>query len=285
MSSLKGRKISILVVPEKEGRALTFKTSVLTLYLGLAIITVAAVIFLVMVFSWSKMSKKAEIYDRLAQENQDLIRERKRVIELQSRVDELQKLESQIRRALGANVAFDSSGQITGADKRNSTEAFAPATLAEHAPEETTGIPPRPAAFQLAEAGILKDVDIPSLWPVAGYSSRGFEEDAVVLSHSHLGVDLVAPEGTAVRATAGGVVVWTGWSALYGNLIVLAHASGYFSLYGHNQVILVDIRQRVERGDPLALLGNTGQSSAPHLHFEIWQGNQPLDPTNLLMPL
>ena len=129
------------------------------------------------------------------------------------------------------------------------------------------------------------DQDVPSLWPVQGYMSRGFEPDVVVPARSHHGVDLAAAEGTVIKATAGGVVVWSGWSPLYGNLVVLAHAGGYFSVYGHCQTILVDIRARIERGAPIALLGNTGQSSAPHLHFEIWHGNTPLDPVSLLMPL
>jgi len=131
----------------------------------------------------------------------------------------------------------------------------------------------------------LQDRDIPSLWPVQGYVSRGFELDPVVPSNSHYGVDFAAAEGTVIKATAGGVVIWTGWSALYGNILVLAHADGYFSVYGHCQMILVSLHNRVERGLPIALLGNSGQSSAPHLHFEIWHGNTALDPANLLMPM
>ena len=129
---------------------------------------------------------------------------------------------------------------------------------------------------------IYQDADIPSRWPVEGFISRGFERNEVVPARSHTGVDIAGKEGEVIKATAGGIVIWCGWSVRYGNMVILAHPSGYFSVYGHNQLVLVEAWQRVERGVPIALLGNTGQSSAPHLHFEIWYGNQPLDPQELL---
>jgi murein DD-endopeptidase MepM/ murein hydrolase activator NlpD len=61
------------------------------------------------------------------------------------------------------------------------------------------------------------------------------------------------------------------------------HRSGYISVYGHNEVLLVSLRQQVEQGEPIALLGSSGRSSAPHLHFEVWRAGEPIDPLSLLV--
>lgn len=287
MKSHKSGKVSILVVPENKGASLSFKVSTLVLRLILVLVVALAFFFVVMLISWGTLYRKASIYDRLAEENAELIKEHNRVVELQKRVEQLQQLGDQIRQALGAQPP------ISGADLRRPS----PELLNQANQPLTSGSPrgltdaqsaspaERLPTYPLSDQGILKDQDIPSLWPVQGYVSRSFELDPVAPTRSHNGVDLVAAEGTVIKATASGVVVWSGWSSVYGNLVVLAHAGGYFSAYGHCQVVLVSVRDLVERGAPIALLGNTGQSSAPHLHFEIWHGNTALDPADLLMPL
>ena len=83
-------------------------------------------------------------------------------------------------------------------------------------------------------------------------------------------------------AAASGLVVFADWTYLYGHLVVMMHPSGYVSLYGHNDRLLVSPRQYIEQGQPIALMGNSGRSSAPHLHFEVWRGNEPIDPLTLL---
>ena len=81
-----------------------------------------------------------------------------------------------------------------------------------------------------------------------------------------------------------GAVVFSGWTYGYGNLVIVFHGDGYFSLYGHNQRNLVEERQRIGRGDVLALVGESGLSSGPHLHFEIWENGNPVDPRKYIIP-
>jgi murein DD-endopeptidase MepM/ murein hydrolase activator NlpD len=280
-------KVSILLVPENKGASFSFKVSSLILRIGLVVGIALIFFFVVMLISWGTLYRKASIYDRLAEENAELLQEHNRVIELQKRVEQLQQLGDQIRQALGAQMPGSGTNL-----RRPGPELLSQANQQPLPNSSVDDLQPplafnleRVPAYQYGDLEILKDQEVPSLWPVQGYTSRGFEPDPVVPAHSHNGIDLAAAEGTVIKATAGGIVVWSGWSALYGNMVVLAHAGGYFSVYGHCQVILTAIRDRVERGIPIALLGNTGQSSAPHLHFEIWHGNVPLDPANLLMPL
>jgi murein DD-endopeptidase MepM/ murein hydrolase activator NlpD len=97
----------------------------------------------------------------------------------------------------------------------------------------------------------------------------------------HDGIDLTAPGGTNIYATADGVVVQARYtSGGYGRKILIDHGFGYKTLYAHCQKILVEPGQRVKRGEVIGLIGNTGLSVRPHLHYEVWVNNRPVDPFN-----
>ena len=86
---------------------------------------------------------------------------------------------------------------------------------------------------------------------------------------NHNGVDISVPSGSSVYASDGGVVTYSGWMSGYGNYIVIDHQNGYQTAYGHNSQNLVSVGQRVAKGEKIALSGSTGNSTGPHLHFEV----------------
>lgn len=283
LTRLRKSKISILIVPEKEGAVFSFKVSLLILRVAIAAAVGGILLFVIMIFSWANLARKAAVTDKIRRENEQFEREQERVAQLQSRVERLTKLEEKIRKALGADLSLDGSNPLFRETlSRRDTAGSEPS--GEYAAVKPEAFKPGEMPYQFNDLSVLSAGDLPSIWPLRGYFTRGFEVNPVVPNLSHTGVDIAAEVGTVIKATAGGVVVWTGWSPLYGNIVILAHASGYFSFYGHNQMNLVKPRNRVERGTPIALLGNSGKSSAPHLHFEIWHESQPLDPAELLMP-
>jgi murein DD-endopeptidase MepM/ murein hydrolase activator NlpD len=97
----------------------------------------------------------------------------------------------------------------------------------------------------------------------------------------HDGIDLTAPRGTRIYATADGVVVQARYTTGgYGRKILIDHGFGYKTLYGHCYKILVEPGQKVKRGEVIGLVGSTGLSAAPHLHYEVWVNNRPVDPIN-----
>jgi len=103
--------------------------------------------------------------------------------------------------------------------------------------------------------------------------------------HLHTGIDFVAPTGTEIYATGKGVVksiekVKHGKGRGYGNHIVVDHAYNYKTLYAHLSVISVKPGQKVNRGDIIGYVGNTGTSTAPHLHYEVIKSNNKIDPIN-----
>ncbi len=120
--------------------------------------------------------------------------------------------------------------------------------------------------------------NLPTFPPVNGYVTRGQLLHSLDLQVNHSGVDIAASPGEIIHAAASGLVVFSHWTEDMGYMIILSHGDGYFSVYGHNKINLVQPREWIERGQPIGLVGNTGISQGPHLHFEIWKEARSIDP-------
>ena len=100
---------------------------------------------------------------------------------------------------------------------------------------------------------------------------------------NHKGIDLAAPEGSPVYASRAGTVEFCGYNEVYGNHIIIRHDAKWSSLYGHLSEIKIRLHQKVKTGYIIGSVGSTGQSTGPHLHFEILEGGTPLDPQAFIM--
>ncbi len=117
------------------------------------------------------------------------------------------------------------------------------------------------------------------IWPVQGIISQGF-------SPKHKAVDIAADEGTLVAAADTGVVAWAGWNTQgYGWLVIIDHQNGYRTYYAHLESVWVATGERVIKGQPIGVVGSTGHSTGPHLHFEIRDYGARVDPVRLLPAL
>ena len=119
------------------------------------------------------------------------------------------------------------------------------------------------------------------VWPVQGQIRRGF--GAQPNGARSDGLDIVASEGTLVVAADAGVVTYAGSELQgYGNMLLIAHPGGLTTIYAHNQALLVGVGAQVQRGQPIATVGRTGDVDDPQLHFQLRAGNRPVDPTAYL---
>jgi murein DD-endopeptidase MepM/ murein hydrolase activator NlpD len=99
----------------------------------------------------------------------------------------------------------------------------------------------------------------------------------------HRGIDLMTWEGSPVYASDPGIVIFAGWNTWgYGNLIVVSHGNGWTTYYAHLSYLNVGCGQYVKGGQLIGEVGTTGRSSGPHLHYEIRQNNEPLNPENFI---
>jgi len=126
----------------------------------------------------------------------------------------------------------------------------------------------------------------PSIKPARGwYTSRfGYRVDPFTgRVDAHLGLDIAAPPGTPVMATADGVVSYIGYEAGYGKIVAIDHGFGVRTRYGHNSQIYVELGQKVKRRDVISAVGSTGRSSGPHVHYEVRVNDVPVDPINYIL--
>lgn len=114
--------------------------------------------------------------------------------------------------------------------------------------------------------------------PLNGNLSQGFDSQK-----NHLAVDIVAKKNTAVKATADGTVIFSGWTTETGYVLILKHAYDYISVYKHNGNLLKEQGDFVKSGEVIASVGSSGElTTGPHLHFELWSGGYAINPINLI---
>lgn len=143
---------------------------------------------------------------------------------------------------------------------------------------------------------LLKGIEIknakiestPSFWPVYRRMGRlmsyfGYRRDPFThrIRH-HDGIDISAPYGTKVLSAGKGVVKFAGREGDYGNMVIIDHGDGVETVYAHLSKISVRVGQRIQKGEEVGLVGSTGRSTGPHLHFEVRVGNKPINPLKYL---
>lgn len=168
-------------------------------------------------------------------------------------------------------------GSDTAATNTQRASATHPGASAPMRPAGTPGSPPPP---RLALAVPDFDGDAPPLgWPAEGPVVSTFGHRR---SGWHGGIDIKAPLGTPVQAAAAGVVVTAGVETRYGLVVKIEHKAGFMTVYAHNDVNLVEVGDRVDAGDLIALVGNTGRATTYHVHFEVRRDGLAYNPLYLL---
>ena len=136
--------------------------------------------------------------------------------------------------------------------------------------------------FNLFASASNKEQNIESVLfftPISGVVTQSFDP-----KNQHLGVDVVAKENEAIKATLDGTVALASWTSETGYIIAILHDNNLFSVYKHNSVLLKKQGDKVGAGEAIAIIGNSGElSSGPHLHFELWYYNKPIDPEQYIV--
>ena len=136
--------------------------------------------------------------------------------------------------------------------------------------------------LELASEDIRTQVDelegINFFAPVNGTISAPFMNP-----QGHLGVDVLTPKNTAVKAALEGIVISSDWTLETGNTITIQHINNILTSYKHNSVLLKKVGSHVKAGEAIAIVGNSGKlTSGPHLHFELWVNGKPLNPQDFI---
>ncbi len=248
---MKPTKYTVLIVPDNSENNRSFQITRKGLR-RLIILFSAIVISLIAVFWY--YGPKVLSYQELEARQMELLSERTKVLELTRELNNFRQMNSFVRQSLGADITVKPETGV------NDTSGGALEN------------PVDPRIY------ISYSENIPSVLPVDGFITSDMDYHSVFSYENHYGLDIAIKEGDPVKAAASGYVVYAGWTYNMGNYIIIYHGDDYFTIYGHNQRNLVEQREYVRRGEVIAQAGNTGLSSGPHLHFEIWKEGRSLDP-------
>jgi len=251
---MKSSKYTVLLIPDSESEGKSFSFNKNWIFI---IATIAISLFSIIVFAGYFFIPKTAEYQKMKENYNKLAMERVKVMELFHDLQRLQQMDELLREKFGTDS--DLSSFEFGYDSLNEASI-----INNHNNQYSTN--------QIS--------NIPTKAPIDGYITQRMTVRPHMWKSNHYGIDISVKEGEPVVAAASGVVIFSNWSTDLGNMVIIYHGNDYFTFYGHNQVNLVEKRDIVKRGDVISLAGNTGISSGPHLHFEVWEGSNPLDPLN-----
>jgi len=250
------RFLTVLVVPHDERNVRRLRLSYRRLKVLTAVACVLVLGALAAFLTWGRVAERAARAEILERENRRLADENAKVVEIATNLERSEEAYRQIREMAGLPPD-------PGAAEQASTIDLPTGEVAAERPPELRGRPgPRPSGWPLT---------------IKGFITAGFTG-----ADGHTGLDIAAPLNTPVVATADGTVKQAGIDPVYGSYVILTHAEGLETMYAHNGPLLVTRGERVARGDVIAYSGNSGQSSAPHLHYEVREGGAPIDPSTFL---
>ena len=241
------RRLTLIIVPHGDLETKTFEVSYRRLRLLAWSALAGLCILVVMVAMWFSLAAQAARVPPLKRELERFESERVKVDSLAHLLAEVEGQYERVRQLLGADGAAAGQQPV---------------------------LPELPAAGSAGQGG--PDGTIIDAWPlgtVRGFITRGLTGDT-----DHTGLDIAVPQSTYVRAAGPGTVLEVGQDEIYGNFVRIGHGGELETLYGHASQLLVAKGDQVKRSQVIALSGNTGRSTAPHLHFEVREKGKPVDP-------
>ncbi len=249
-----GKYLTLLLVPDDETEPRRLRLPV-WLYRGalvfIGVVLIAPIVYIAIYFN---VLAKAADADRLQEENETLRRYQYKVQILEQSLLDTRQLMAEVAAMAGLDSVL----------------------LADMYGEDGTTISPSSASGRASISRTLPPTSpIPDGLPATGWISRGF---SATPGKKHTGVDLAIPEGTPVYSTAFGEVIFAGWDESYGKMVVVKNGDSLETVYGHTSELMVQVGDTIFAGQRIALSGNTGQSSAPHLHYEIRVNGKEINP-------
>jgi murein DD-endopeptidase MepM/ murein hydrolase activator NlpD len=254
-------KFSIIIVPHDLKKTRTVRIPYTLFYAIVGILAAGVAVMIVFAATYGALLLKVQEGRMYKHQLEELQKRQEQIVELRRNVVQLRSMNLQVRRMLGLVVTPDDSVAMTQAAR---------------------GETAMPEGLRSEQAAMLRA--IPTFWPVRGFITKRFsraEGEKETIFHG--GIDIAVDRGTPVRAAASGYATEAGWNDSYGYYVQIDHGYGIKTLYAHADMLVVSKGERVAQGQTIAYSGNTGRSTAPHLHFQVTQNNVPVDPLKYLL--
>lgn len=199
---------------------------------------------------------------------------------------DLQKKQTLIKKMMGIKVESRHMEEPSRGGKGGADLMESPSDCFDSAQQIQTSLAEDEKEINKLLARVKDDTayfrSLPNQWPTEGKISSSFGWRKSPFGGRsegfHDGLDLANNTGTPIVAAGDGKVIWAGWKPVYGRTIEISHGNGLVTKYGHNSKLLVNVGDKVKKGQTIAIMGTTGRSTGPHLHFSLLKQNVPVDP-------
>ena len=276
---MRRRLNTIIIVPHSKARFLKFSFSTRALVAAVSAAVIALILSVIAItFTGSAVNRRVEV-QRLKSENSELVdvnlQLETTIAEVQGRLDEFEERTTRLALAAGMEAqAVGFSGAGSSATRVGSGGPY------DRLPESPEALTAQGRWVQtqldLVEGRLTEQnhllASTPTIAPVVGLITDGFgrrKDPFTGRLAYHRGLDISARRGTPIHAPADGIVVFSGRNGGLGRCLRISHDFGFTTVYGHLDKILVEPGTEVHRGQEIGLLGNSGRSTGPHLHYEV----------------
>ncbi|HZP00555.1 MAG TPA: M23 family metallopeptidase [Terriglobia bacterium] len=288
---------TLLMFTEVHGKLRKLRLPWYIVQLTLVFCVVGVITVVALANSYARMLLKVSNYNSIRSEREAL-KSQYRTLEnvvnqTNAKLDSLQSLAAEVAQTYGFGEArrprFPHAILALATQNNSTLESSYRASLYAFRLMRSAG---RKAGGEVLGLEFLSDprlqwASVPSLWPVRGQITAGFGQRMDPFSGenaNHSGLDISAPAGSPVVATADGIVLHASPDAGYGNEILLDHGDGFATRYGHLSRISVAVGQEVKQGQIIGRVGMTGKTTGPHLHYEVLVHESPVNPVKYLRP-
>jgi len=258
---------TFMFYPEGRGTPFTLSVHRYTMYLTIVSVLLIVAGLFVLLFYTGGIAVKLQLVHSLREENARL-QERNNDLEISAqKIASIDSLTAYLHR-LSSVADIGGRPEVAGAAEKGKADVQPEAARSAGAASRRGA----PVVGEFASS-------VPNIMPVDGWTTKHFSSDPAA---SHYGLDVAAASGTPIRSTAMGVVEDVRKDKYYGLMVEVRHENGFITRYGHCSQALVLASDRVQRGQTIALVGNTGRSTAPHLHYEVMKDGKYVDPMNFI---
>jgi len=298
------KKFTLIFVPEKGNKVRQFKVPTLLALLSILLLISSLSAAVWIARDYISIRAKVPELEKLRQENayqkKQFLHLARRIDSINQRLSELKEFDRRLKVMVNLETSEDSGGKegIGGSDqttmallkthKDNQKELIRSMheAIDDLNAEIALGKKEKAELDQFLENQKMLLASTPSIWPTRGWLSSGFGYRTSPFTGQrefHKGIDISTRMKAPIVAPANGIVTRIAWDHGYGRVLTLSHGHGVVTRYAHLSKVLVKKGQYVKRGETIALVGNTGRSTGPHLHYEVLLNGMPVNPLRYIL--
>lgn len=269
----KSKYYTLMFIPEDNGKSFSLRIHKYILYTLFLFLLIFSASLIILLSKSGEIAAKLQLLHSVKTENERLSSDIKNLKQISDKMDKIEIISKYLEN-LALFTTISDSNYLKNNEKKANFNFF-------WKKQDSLHLSSKNVPSSNVSTSFDRLVSVPNILPVEGWITRHFSLDST--SSFHQGVDFAAASGTPIRATAMGIVEDVINDKYFGLMVIIRHDHSFVTRYGHCSQVLVSRNDNVNRGQTIALVGNTGRSTAPHLHYEVIKDGKHINPSDFLL--